>query len=383
MQRFYIASNNPPYDRYVEFIQRELNNLKGTLMLPEIYPVDGKYGPQTAKTVIVFQRRCGITADGIWGEQSRNALAQQIRQRPVNPSIASRELKWDMSYAISGAISKIADLFKTVCDTALEDVKTFAQLKKAPQARDIELLAKKCFKNNASLLEVKRTLEKLWENNDALKALENAAKSLEQRAAKAGAKVQPWRMSHKDIQLSKQATFERIQAKQMIAKGREGLAKAGKAFDQALSRYAKRMQSQPFMNMIKQGTAKPKVKGGGWLMALSIIPLVVDIIAIIVYACHGWPLDEWVERLFKDLCDFVEGILIGLLIGAIVAAVGLTGGWAILVVLALSVLVSFIYWIANSITNRDNHLVYDVVCAAGSKLMAMFNQPKTQAVPAK
>ena len=156
MQKIYRATQKPPYDRYVEFIQRELNNLRGTLLLPEIYPVDGKYGYQTEKVVKVFQSRCGIAADGIWGEQSRQALAQQIRQRPVNPSIGSRDLKWDVGYAISSAISKIADLFKSACDSTLKDVERFAQLKKAPQAKDIKLLAEKCFKNNAAMAEVKR-----------------------------------------------------------------------------------------------------------------------------------------------------------------------------------------------------------------------------------
>ena len=193
-------------------------------------------------------------------------------------------------------------------------------------------------------------------------------------------------MSNKDIQLSKQAAFDRIQAGQMQTKinvEKQNLAEAGKAFNKAFERYAKRMQSQPFYKMIDQGTAKPKVKGGGWMVALSIIPLIVDIVAIIVYACHGWPLDEWRERLFKDLCDFIEGVVVGIIIGAIVAAIGLTGGAAIFVVLALSVLVSVIYMIVNSLTNRDNHLVYDLICGAGSKIMAMFNQHKPQTVPAK
>ena len=84
MQRIYVATSNPPYDPYVEFIQKQLNQLRKTLMhsLPEIKPVDGKYGKQTKTTVGVFQYLCGIRIDGIWGDQCRMALAQKIREQP-------------------------------------------------------------------------------------------------------------------------------------------------------------------------------------------------------------------------------------------------------------------------------------------------------------
>ena len=35
---------------------------------------DGRFGPQTAEAVAAFQRRAGLTPDGIVGSATRNAL---------------------------------------------------------------------------------------------------------------------------------------------------------------------------------------------------------------------------------------------------------------------------------------------------------------------
>lgn len=56
------GSNNP---KYVKNLQSDLREALGTPLV-----IDGKFGESTRKAVITFQRREGLTADGIVGNKT-------------------------------------------------------------------------------------------------------------------------------------------------------------------------------------------------------------------------------------------------------------------------------------------------------------------------
>lgn len=81
MQQVYIVTANPPKDTYVEFVQRQMNNIRRSLLhnLPEVAE-NGLYDDKMAKAVKAFQQSCNIGVDGKFGPQTRMCLVQKMRE---------------------------------------------------------------------------------------------------------------------------------------------------------------------------------------------------------------------------------------------------------------------------------------------------------------
>ena len=120
MNQLYIPSANPKYDPFVLSIQRELNQLRSSLLhnLPFIKE-DGYYGFETAKAIRAFQQTCNIRADGVYGPQTRNCILQKLREMPsigpmsVQPKkIVSSSFSW--YDVVDQLISSVLDFNSTI-----------------------------------------------------------------------------------------------------------------------------------------------------------------------------------------------------------------------------------------------------------------------------
>ncbi|MFZ3579008.1 peptidoglycan-binding domain-containing protein [Virgibacillus sp. DJP39] len=68
--------------QFVREVQQDL--LRAGFSLP-IYGVDGQYGPETQRAVMMFQKRYGLTVDGLVGPQTLGKLKEVINSsRPIN-----------------------------------------------------------------------------------------------------------------------------------------------------------------------------------------------------------------------------------------------------------------------------------------------------------
>lgn len=364
MQQYYHPAQNPAPDPYVKFVQEQLNKIRSTLLhdIPMVNPVDGKYGSQTAMVVKAFQKRCNITDDGIWGPESRAAMAQKMREQP-SLSIQPEKTKFPF---LPGLIKTVCGIIDDVSKQAVKEVERASKMSGALTSRDIQEIPQRLLKNNMSLKEVQQAMKNLWMKQDELR---NYLTTKAQRA--------PFLMltrkglSKKQVGKSMESFFARQELNHL--NNLTEVKKANEAFKTLYDRYIKRMQSFNFTEKIQQQVNRvPKVganvKVGRLFKPLAFLPLIIDGIAIICFAWHGLPMDELLDQTFKDLCDLIEGYILTAVVGAIVVALGLTGGVAIAVVLVIAIIIGVVCEIF------DVHIVYNLcnfLTGAGQRVVAV------------
>ncbi|MEA5574139.1 peptidoglycan-binding protein [Calothrix sp. UHCC 0171] len=67
-------------------------------------PVNGNFGPQTQQAVLLFQRRNGITADGIVGARTQNVIVALLNPNPTNFGSGGDSLPNALNYGDRGAL---------------------------------------------------------------------------------------------------------------------------------------------------------------------------------------------------------------------------------------------------------------------------------------
>jgi hypothetical protein len=74
VQRNLMLTSPYTYGNDVKWVQTQLNKLEGDKLT-----VDGYYGQQTANAVVAYQKKRGLSADGVVGPQTSGAMAQGLK----------------------------------------------------------------------------------------------------------------------------------------------------------------------------------------------------------------------------------------------------------------------------------------------------------------
>lgn len=126
-------------------------------------------------------------------------------------------------------------------------------------------------------------------------------------------------------------------------------ARNKKIYDEVVNRCMKELNSVNFSQKINQAIKKyarmpkgAKISGGGILTAISLLPIIKDIIMVFKAAFTDQPVGDLIKKLVVDIIKFAFAAVIGAIISYIVLHIGLVGGIAILVMIVLAIIVNII-----------------------------------------
>lgn len=333
---YFKASNSPKYNSTIQTLQIKLNAIKIDTHgnWPQL-ATDGLFGNKTKEAVKSFQIYRGITpASGEIGDTTikyinevfNHILISKASHNKYNTTRnSSATYIWDISAQIIGQLS---NTLKNVSDSIIKQIKYYKSQKIT--ANDIERLMKSIFQRPD--VENMRNLIK----KDVYEYFE--------KTAKGNTNVINYKKS--------QQTYRKLEqirnAQKQLSKGFDAQTKSNiekRVAQQLLEKVISELESANFSNKITETLKKCKInhiKGGGVLALLSFTPMIYHAYILVEAMYTGKSKSEPLKALASDIISMIEGALIGAIVAAVIMAIGVTGGIAVLAILAVSVIVGVI-----------------------------------------
>lgn len=328
MLNVYIASPYNPYDPYVLEVQKKLNILrKNWLHALPLLKEDGYYGPKTAQAVRSFQQIFNILSDGKFGPQTRKLLDQKMLQLTTGPWIkAAPSLPPAPASTRATASSKRGSIYES-CEFVVEKIaKNLADsitgFSEDACNQVIRLRNAKIITEN----DVKRIAENMIEKPNLQEMRKSIKKEVKQYLDK-------WYKKAQKPIASKKFKDAVIQAEEKMV--------LRKLKEQVVDKAIIELKSANFTRLLTTETmdaGKTKLSNTGKVLkVLSFLPLAMHICELIIKVNGGEKYDDVLKKILADIFAIVEGVILSFLIGCCIGLVGVTGGLAVVVSLALGI----------------------------------------------
>ena len=324
---------------------------------------DGKFGNETENAVRCLQKFLFITENGIMGDWTYQHLMKLLSVKIENPSMLRGDSIAPFDFSV--VASDIANVFHhplynfgVNLSQQIEEISRFyaeeatlaERFREAPLNRRCIELTDDVLNNHPGLRQLQEEARNLFNAQDNIRDyLANLANRRQYYKPKKNGKF-----STKDtIEMLQSNEARRLLGRGSLAEinATPGGRRACQNFQNLLDRYLQRMQSRNFLSRIEKAInncpieSLRRVRLRGVLGGLAFIPLIIDCFIFVFMASTGKPTEKIVDRIFQDICDLIEGVIIAALIGFIVAAIGLTGGAAMVVFAVIGVIIAFLFMI--------------------------------------
>ena len=353
MQKIYVALPKPQFDSEVLIFQRQMNTIRQALLhnLPAVRE-DGYYGVETARAVRAFQQACNITADGKFGPQTYASMMQKLREIPSLGAVSSKYSivsvpEKSKEFSLTASIYKLfkssMDVFSSIADNL--------QLASDQAAEQLAIIQMK-YQNGAGLskTDIQSVLKSMWEK-PSLQKIRNDIENKVMAEIRQLSQGNTNRINYKNDNRTV-ADLRRIsEAKRQLVKGPNSQTVAfinKNVAKQLVDKCTEELRSVQFDKKISQALGKmtkgAKVaKGGGAVLtAITIIPLCLHICELGYNIMTNNPIKQNIRDIAADFVELVVGVLIALAISALVAAIGITGGMAVLAVVIIGIIIGLL-----------------------------------------
>lgn len=354
------ASDNPEFNPMVQTLQYKLNVIRTQIHGEWSHlATDGLFGKQTKKAVIAFQIYRGIIPiSGDIGDTTLKYIDESYNKVPM---IQSRlDLRSGNNYGIDFDLksfsinfsSQLAGVLNDVSDNLTKQLKWFRS--RGVNAKDIDMLLHNMFeKPNVKQMrtEIEKSLfEKLKE------------------VSKKNTNPNYHRVSNVDVLRIREA---QRQVSKRILNNQNRMLVEKKLAQNLSDKIVQELESANLKNKISaalKSNGGPKVSGGVVLTTIMLAPMFFHICSLIDACINGKPIEELLNKVVADIISFMEGVLIGLAVAAIVAALGTVGWIAVAIVLVISIIVGIILelifpnhaaWLAEKVINSTKRIAVE------------------------
>lgn len=337
-------SLQPKYSMKVRDLQLKLNVIRINVHGDWPYlKADGLFGKQTEIAVKGFQSYRNITPiSGEVGDTTMKYINESYSHVPMlssagTTSVTERTTLLQSVYngfefIADKILKQFAEILKTVSDSAAKELSKLNNLKLGKvSSEDIRRISRSLYENphikkmqKIIEQEVYEYLQKVARGNTNVGNYKHNAEVYKQLENIKSAQ----RQLSKGLNNQTVANINKKLAEQLCLKCMTELESVNFA-----KKLTQRLEYLPKMSKIG------KVTGGGILTALTLLPFVLHLIELIYNGMTGKPTERIMKQVVADIISLVEGVLIGVVVGGIVAIVGLTGSVAVLAVVVIGLVI--------------------------------------------
>ena len=367
------ASANPKFDPAVQTIQMKLNAIN--IQVHGNWPylqTDGLFGEKTKQAVKAFQAYRNITStSGEVDDKTLDYINESYNHVPqlknLDPNLKTyRTVNSNPDWkSIAGKfVSQLAGTLNDISKDIEGQIKYFKSQKVSPQ--DVERLMRRLF-CRPDVSAMRKSIE------------ESVFKELE-KTARGNTNV--WNTAHGSHSVNNARQIG--EAQRQVAKGvlnsQNKKVVEKKLAEQLLNKVITELEGVNFKNKITnslKGKGVPKITGGGVLTAVMLLPI-------------GWHFCVWIDACINqkpnasaafntfvsDIISLIEGALIGLAVGTVVAAIGLVGWVAVVVALVIAIIIGIVLEVF--FPNHSKWLAEKIISATKSLLNSSVFQEATR-----